>query len=195
VRKAFDASFFERFYETPGKAAMTPDDVRRLVGFVVHYLDYLGVPLRSVLDVGCGTGMWKAALQRYRPGIDYTGIETSDYLCTKYGWTKASISDFRSRRKYDLVVCKSVLPYLSDREAGDAIRNIARLCRGALYVEALTQEDRDARTYDPARTDENIHFRSARWYLSRLGKHFLNCGGGLLVPRHSTTVLFELEKG
>lgn len=194
-RTKFDAAFYERFYGENHRAVATAESTRQLVDFVTAYLGYLHVPVRSVLDVGCGTGLWRRALRRIDTRIEYKGIEVSDYLCRKYGWRAASIVDFRSRRKFDLVVCQGVLQYLTREAVRAAIPNLSRLCRGALYLEVYTREDVESDNYDPDRTDDSVHVRSARWYRTLLAPHFISCGGGLYLPVTSRAVLLEMEKG
>lgn len=194
ARSVFDEEYYRRYYTNPGTAVVTPRDIDRLVRFVVHYLEFLGVPLRTVCDLGCGIGLWRRSLRRLDGEVQYTGVEVSDYLCRRYKWIRGSVVDFRSRRRYDLVVCQGVLQYLDDREVRQAIKNLSALTRGALYLEVLTREDRDNGAVDLRRTDEDVFFRPARWYRRLLDRHFARAGGGVFIPTNSKTVLYELER-
>ena len=78
---------------------------------------------------------------RALPRASYMGLEYSDYLCERYGWTQGSLVDFKVRQPFDLVVCYDVMQYLDERSAGRALANIGRLCRGVLYFSALTSHD------------------------------------------------------
>ena len=62
----------------------------------------------SVLDVGCGFGDLLAWLRARGVQPRYTGLEFSDYLCKRYGWTQGSLSDWRAA-PFELVVCYDVL--------------------------------------------------------------------------------------
>ncbi|MFH1754625.1 MAG: class I SAM-dependent methyltransferase [Candidatus Latescibacterota bacterium] len=183
IRSTFDEAYYRRYYGDPQTAVITKEDVNRLAMFVVHYLAYLHMPVRHVLDLGCGVGMWGDVLSRHDANIVYTGVEISPFLCDKYGWVQGSIVNFTSRSKFDLVICQGVLPYLGGPDAKAAIENLATLCRGALYLEAVTEEDRDNGVYDVKKTDCDIHLRKAHWYHKRLRRHFIACGGGLFFPR------------
>ena len=77
----------------------------------------------SILDAGCGIGLLRAPLLRAFPRAHYTGLEYSDYLCERYGWTQGSLANFRAD-PFDLVVCYDVLQYLDDRTAARAIANL-----------------------------------------------------------------------
>ena len=188
----FDEHYYRRFYGDAGSRVTSQAEVTRLVRFVAGYLAYLQLPVRRVLDAGCGLGWWRAPLGRRYPKMVYTGIEVSEYLCRAHGWEQASVVDYRAEPPFDLVVCQGVLQYLDDGEAAAAIDNLGRLCRGALYLEALTRADWRS-SVDRERTDGSMRLRSGRWYRRRLGRHFLNAGGGLFVHRDASVVLFELE--
>jgi hypothetical protein len=136
--------------------------------------------------------MLREPLLRHFPAARYEGLEYSAYLCEEYGWTQGSVADHVSENPYDLVVCHDVLQYLDDRSAARAIANLARLCRGALYLSVLTQLDwRHAA--DQSRTDESVHRRSGEWYRRRLRRGFRHVGGGVHVRRGLDPILWELE--
>ena len=150
--------------------------------------------MKRVVDLGCGLGKWQGLLAKRHPRADYTGVEYSPYLCGKYGWTRGSAADFQGRGLYDLVLCQSVIQYLGDEDARLAVANMARLCRGAVYLEIITK--RDWRDHcDRKATDGQVHLRAGAWYRDLLAPHFRNAGGGLFLPRDSGAVLYELESG
>ena len=189
----FNKEFFDRFYRRSATRASTPEDFRRLSQFVFAYLEYLEVEIGSVLDLGCGLGRWKKALVAYDSDIRYTGVDVSEYACRKYGWQHASVEDFRSAETYDLVICQDVLPYLAKDRLAAAVANIAHHCRGAAYIQVITREDWENDICDPERTDLTMNRFDAASYRETLGRHFLNCGGGIFIPRDSDVVLWELE--
>ncbi|MDH3197081.1 MAG: class I SAM-dependent methyltransferase [Candidatus Krumholzibacteria bacterium] len=195
VRRDFDRAFFRRYYHDASTAVVHLGEAQRRVRFVLAYLDFLGVEVKSVLDAGCGVGLWRRALRRIDRSIAYTGIDTSEYLCRRYGWTRASITEFRSRRKFDLVVCQDMLQYLDGDELRLAVDRVARLCRGACYVEVPTREDFAERTLDLVRTDRRIHLRGVRFYRRLLAEHFIAAGGGIFLPRNARTTILALERG
>ena len=194
VRRSFDRIFFERFYGEIATRVMTAADVRWRARFVTSYLAHLQIPVRTVLDAGCGTGLWKRALKRIDHRIRYTGIDPSEYLCRRYGWTQSSLTDYRPRDSFDLVVCQDVMQYLTASEVEKGLAVVARACRGALYFDVPTRDDIDAGLLDMDKTDRDIHVRSAAWYRRRLGTYFLNAGGGVFVARGAGAVLLALER-
>lgn len=194
---SFGAEYYRRYY---GDAATCVSDlaaVRRLAGFVAAYLRYLEVPVRTILDVGCGVGHWRTAAHALWPKARYQGVEFSEHLCDRFGWTRGSVADLDpaaalGRATFDLVVCQGVLQYLDDRSAARALQNLARWTDGALYLEALTARDW-RENCDRTRTDGDVHLRSAAFYRRRLARHFQTCGGGVFVSRRAGVTLFELE--
>lgn len=189
----FDAGFYRRYYVNPKTRVASREDARRLGCFVCAYAEYLGFTVKRVLDAGCGLGQLRAPVREFFPRARYVGLETSDWLCRRYGWTRGSIADYAPRQPFDLIFCHDVLQYLADRDAVRALANLARLSRGALYFSVLTREDW-RRNADRSRTDSSVQLRPAGWYKSRLLQHFRPLGGGLLVRRGYQPLLWELER-
>jgi predicted TPR repeat methyltransferase len=191
-RSDFDKAYYDHFYGPALHKAADERDEERLVDFVCAYLKYLKQPVRRVVDVGCGFGVWRDAIARHFPKARYTGVEISEYLCERYGWKLGSVVDFASRRPFDLVVCKDTLQYLGHRECEAAIENLAQLCRGALYLGVMTKEDWED-VCDRRRTDSDVYMRSASWYRRILGQWFTNIGGGLFLSEASPAIPWTLE--
>ncbi len=188
----FDAAYYRRFYLDPRTRVAGPEDYLRLVRFLTSYLAFLGLPCRSVLDLGCGIGGWKEALAEVAPDCRYLGVETSPYLCERYGWEKGSLPTYRPEEAHDLVVCQGVLQYLDDDEAAASLGALREFAEGALYLEVLTRRDWEE-ACDQDRTDGRVHLRNGEWYRDRLRGAFLDCGGGLFVSTRTGLELFELE--
>ena len=188
----FDAAYYRRYYGAAHTRVADAASTRRLAAFVVGYLQYLRLPLRSVLDLGCGLGLWRGALQRLCPRARHHGVEVSDYLCRRFGWSQGSVVDHDPGRTFDLVICQGVLQYLDDDDAAKAIDNLGRLTHGALWLEALTARDWK-HNCDRRSTDGDVHLRTGAWYRRRLQRRFVAAGGGLFVRRTAPVTLFELE--
>jgi 2-polyprenyl-3-methyl-5-hydroxy-6-metoxy-1,4-benzoquinol methylase len=187
----FDAAYYRRFY---GRSPV--HDARRighLATGVFAMAAWWRVPIRSVLDVGAGKGYWSNWLRDSKPSVRYHGIDVSEHACRRYGHELADLATWRPSRRYDLVVCQSVLQYLDDRAATVAIDTLAEACRGLLVIEVPTVADRAA-AIDPAGTDLDVHWRSGAWYRTRLGVHFDEIGGGIWSSQANPAVFFELER-
>ena len=191
-RRRFDARYYARFYGDEERGVEDPAQRRRLVRFVLAYLDFLGVEVGEVLDLGCGLGAWGRHLAELAPSVRYRGVERSAYACRRGGFEQGSVVDYPGPGA-DLVVCQGVLQYLVDEEAAAAIDNLGRLARGALYLEVLTRRDW-LEVCDRRRTDGRVHLRPEAWYRTRLERHFVPVGGGLFLPQEAAEGLYALEK-
>jgi 2-polyprenyl-3-methyl-5-hydroxy-6-metoxy-1,4-benzoquinol methylase len=188
----FDKAYYDRYYRNPRTRAVTPAAARRQAAFVHAYLSHLQVPVRRVLDMGCGVGTMLRALARLYPRARVDGVEFSEYLCRRYGWQQGSVVDFRSRTPFDLVMCHDVLAYLDDADCSRAIDNLAALTRGAACISVITADDEGL--FDPSRTDPQQRLRPAAWYRRRLQRHFVPVGGGMYLKRPPTVTIWTLER-
>ena len=59
----FDEAYYQRFYFDKKTSVIDVEHSKRLGAFVCSYLAYLRVPVARVLDIGCGIGMWKEAVE------------------------------------------------------------------------------------------------------------------------------------
>lgn len=187
----FDAAYYRRFYGSPATRVYGARDIGHLARGVAGIAGWLGVELRSVLDVGAGTGLWRDWFRRHRPAVSYRSIDVSPHACSAYGHERRDISTWRTRRRFDLVVCHGVLQYLDERAAERAIENLGAMCRGLLYLEVLAEED--GGVLDTAASDMAIQVRPARWYRERLERHFVQVGAGLWASTRSGVRLYALE--
>ncbi|KAB2895583.1 MAG: class I SAM-dependent methyltransferase [Burkholderiaceae bacterium] len=189
----FDEAYYQRYYFDKKTSVVDPAHAERLGTFVGSYLQYLRVPVRRVLDMGCGIGLWRDTVARHFPGASYHGVEFSEYLCERYGWERGSVVDYRSAEPFDFVICQGVLPYLSPPDLKLALRNLGRLCQGALYVEAVAREDYERDIIDENLTDPRLFRHRAELYRRGLSESFTELGGGVWLSRKAEVPLFELE--
>jgi SAM-dependent methyltransferase len=125
----------------------------------------LGRRVRTVLDVGCGEARWYVALKRVRPGIAYTGIESSDYAVEAFGTSRnvrrgsfGTLRTMRLKGPFDLIVCADMLQYVAAADLASGLREIRRLLGGVAYIEAYARED------DMVGDMDGWHRRSAATY-------------------------------
>jgi SAM-dependent methyltransferase len=188
----FDQAYYLRYYFDPRTAVTTRSEMRDRAAMIAATVKYAGLPVRRILDAGCGVGLLRAPLLRRLPRAEYVGLETSSYLCKRYGWRQGTLQTLRSREHFDLVICYDVLQYLAVAEARVAIDNLARVCRGALYFGALTSGDW-RNNCDQSRTDRIPGLRPASWYRRELHRHFQSLGCGMWLRRGAPVTLWDLD--
>ena len=189
----FDKSYYDRFYRNPETRAASKTDAERCADYVGAHLKHLEIPVKRVLDVGCGLGHMLRRMKTPFPAARCDGVEYSPYLCEKYGWTQGSVLDHKVSSPYHLVICNDVLQYLNDADATIAMQKLASFTHYALFFSALTAEDWDE-VADRERTDERVYMRPVTWYRRRLRRNFWALGGGLYLRKDSGYLLWHLDR-
>jgi SAM-dependent methyltransferase len=146
MSKVYDAAYFENWYRRRGLAS--PAALQRKVALAVATAEYfLGRPLRSVLDIGCGEGAWRAPLKALRPKLHYLGVDSSEYAIERFGARRnlqflpfADLAALPPAQSFDLLVCSDVMHYLPDGELQAGLREFPRLGSVA-WVEVFTAGD------------------------------------------------------
>jgi SAM-dependent methyltransferase len=192
-RARFDAAFYQRYYRNRRTRIVSAEQTRRRAQKLIAGARDLQIPIRRILDAGCGLGTLRAPLLRAFPGAKYTGLEVSEYLCRRYGWINESLAAYKPKVQFDLLICQDVLQYLPDGEARRAMANLARLCAGLVYFNVPTLEDWRG-IADPKGSDGQIILRHAAWYRDRLRRHFRHLGQGLLIHRSWEVPQWEMER-
>jgi 2-polyprenyl-3-methyl-5-hydroxy-6-metoxy-1,4-benzoquinol methylase len=170
----------------------TAAQTRARAHLIAAVLRCLDIPVRRILDVGCGTGALRRPLLRKLQGASYAGVETSPWLCKRFGWQRGTLQDLHVRGRFDLVICHDVLQYVDDRHARRCIVNLRRVCRGALYFGALTREDWESNC-DRSATHRTPWLRSGDWYRRELGRGFVPVGLGMWLHQRTPVALWDLE--
>ncbi len=147
--KQYDRAYFDRWYRDPRVRVATNAAVERKVRLVVGIAEaLLQRPVRSVLDVGCGEAAWRRPLLALRAGLEYTGVDSSDYVVSRFGRTRnirkgtfRTLDTLGLRGRYDVIVCCDVLQYIPPCELDAGLRAVAALLGGVTYLEAYTTAD------------------------------------------------------
>ncbi len=190
----FDAAYFKRFYESRRSRVYGREQIDHLACGVTGFVRWFGGELESVLDLGAGTGLWRDWFRENLPDVHYRSVDVSEYACKTYGHERRDISKWRSREKFDLLICQGVLPYLDDDACEKALGNMAAMCRGFLYLEAITSRDL-REVVDRTRTDISIKPRPVSFYRRALARHFEGVGCGLYHVKGGDVVFYDLERG
>jgi SAM-dependent methyltransferase len=168
MQKTYDQAYFQRWYQPDqtGGAARLARKVALAVASAEYYLER---PIRSVLDIGCGEGAWRAPLLKLRPRVQYLGFDSSEYAVQRYARSRnlhpARVGDFawlRPCAPVDLLVCSDVMHYVPTRELRPALAGFAELTGGVAFLEAFTAEDEFEGDH------EGFQARPAAWYRRQL---------------------------
>jgi len=170
MTKHYDRNYFDNWYHQGSIG--DKQRLSRKVALAVATAEYhLQRPVRTVLDIGCGEGVWRAPLLKLRPKAQYLGFDSSEYAVSRYHRTRnihfARFGDFAQLRPcgpVDLLVCSDVLHYLPTRELDRGLPGLVELCGGVAFLETFAREDE-------AEGDEHdFQPRSARFYRQRFEK-------------------------
>ena len=88
----FDEAYYRRFYKDPSTRVYDQKRHAKLVSGIVGLIEWFGLELTDVLDVGAGLGWWGQWLKRHRKGVTVVSTE----LCRSR--IPISVSDAPSRR-------------------------------------------------------------------------------------------------
>lgn len=196
--KTYDRAYFDHWYRDPRQAVIHGDLLARRVQLAVAAAEYvLEHPVRSVLDVGCGEGVWRAFVLAARPGVRYVGVDSSEYAVRRFGRRRnlrlarfGELGRLGFKRPFDLVVCSDVLHYVPDDEARRGLKAMAKLTGGLAFIEFFSRED------DTIGDDEGYLPRPETAYRRLLGDAgFVHVGMHCYVGRALAGDLMTFEKG
>ncbi|QAU23152.1 class I SAM-dependent methyltransferase [Dyella sp. M7H15-1] len=189
--KTYDQAYFDKWYRDPKHAVTSTATLKRKVAMVVAQAEYyLGRPVRNVLDIGCGEGVWRAPLRALRPDIHYRGLDSSEYVVRRFGHSRniglarfSQLAQLRFDARFDVIVCTDVLHYLKPVEIRAGLIGIGEMLEGIAFLEVFTSRD------DVDGDHQDLHLRSPSWYLRAFHEEgLLPCGShcylGPRLERH-----------
>lgn len=180
--KQYDQAYFDHWYRNQGTRVKSSAVMNRKVAMAVAVAEhYLERPIRSVLDVGCGEGVFGEALAQIRPKCHYLGLDSSEYAVGRYGLKRnlrlldfADLEVQRFDRSFDLLVCSDVMHYLPNKTLVAGLSGFDELCHGIGFFEVFCKGDHFVGDLD------GFVYRPASWYrrafldagFAPLGTHF-----------------------
>ena len=108
-----------------------------------NFSDYLGIKrtsIKTILEVGCGTGVYPIKYKKLFSDLEYTGIDFSE---TNVGYCKQNSEfhfisgDFikmKVNQEYDLVYSHAVVDHVYDIDA--FVMNLVKSCKKFAYINA-----------------------------------------------------------
>ncbi len=147
--KLYGRDYFDRWYRSSEHRVGSSAALTRKVALAVATAEYyLGRPVKTVLDIGCGEAPWRAALLRLRPKLSYRGLDSSEYVVSRYGRSRniglarfGDLEHLRFDQSVDLLICSDVLHYVRDAELRRGLSGFAELSHGLAFIEAFSSDD------------------------------------------------------
>ncbi len=179
MKKVYDRAYFDKWYRHPRHAVSSRHELERKVALTVAVAEYyLGRRIRNVLDVGCGEGVWRKPLRALRPGVEYLGIDGSEYAVARFGRSRnlrlatfGQLEQLRFDGPFDLIVCTDVLHYVRSAELRRGLRGIVDMLDGVAFLELFTALDA------PAGDKQGFLARAPGWYRSQFARAgLIACG-------------------
>ena len=196
MAKQYDEAYFHRWYRDPRTRVTSDRALERKVHVALSAAEYmLGRRTRTVLDIGCGEARWYVALKALRRGVEYIGLDPSDYAVETFGASRnvrqgsfSTLKSLRLKGPFDLIVCADVLQYVPTPQLATGLREIRRLLGGVAYLEAYASED------DMEGDMEGWHFRSAAEYRRQFRDAGLtHCGIYCFIDERKLSALNRFE--
>lgn len=195
--KEYDRGYFDRWYRDPQHRVRARGETLRKVNMVVALAEYyLGRSISNVLDIGCGEGVWRSPLLKLRPGIDYLGLDSSEYAIGRFGRSRnlrmarfSDLAELRFERRFDLIVCSDVVHYLRAPELRRGLTGIPELLEGLIFIELFTSKD-------PVEGDiAGFISRSPAWYRREFAEvGLMACGSHCYLAPDLTRSVSALER-
>ncbi len=147
--KAFDQSYFDKWYRSSAHKVRTRTDLARRAAAAIAVTELiLERPVKRILDIGCGEGEWGTALLALRPLAKYVGVDPSEYAVKRYGTSRniriggfGDIGTIPGLDDFDLVVCADVLHYLKPAEIVRGATTLGRHLTGVALLQAYVKGD------------------------------------------------------
>ena len=188
----FDKEYYQRFYFDPRTAVISRAEMKARANLIAAYANHIGLPVRRMLDAGCGIGLLRTPLQRALSARRVHGarIQRIPLRALRLDAGLAGGLVRGSVRSHGLLRRAAV----SRRPHGGARDREPRRGSRAACCISRRSPTRDWReNCDRTRTDRDVFLRDAAWYRQRLRKDFKPSGVGFWVRRGAPLTTWEME--
>ena len=133
-KSLYDEEFYKKMNEDTNYTA------QRVLGQIVEYY----YKPESIIDIGCGTGMWLYTAEREFGIKDICGLD-GEYVPAQYRLipderfiaVDLESTEFKINRKYDLAICLEVAEHISKNSAIEFIQNLCHASDIVLFSAAI----------------------------------------------------------
>lgn len=147
----------EDIYKKPDPWHLENPEIRKSFGYLLELIKL--VPHKSILEVGCAQGHFTEMLTPLSSDItaidiSETAIKDARKRVPGVTFAVSSLEDFKSSKKYDVIICSEILYYILDRKkalqkleelgeylvTSDFIADFPKFCLGSVKVELALQK-------------------------------------------------------
>jgi len=126
---------------------------------------------KTVLDVGCGFGLFGHAIKTVEPKIKYTGVEISKYVADRWNFKSMELihDDIRNvtiDKKYDLILFLDILEHLDYEGLDKVLKNTCKSGNNFIFSIPFIG--------DPNLESDETHIikEDKIWWIKKLNKYF-----------------------
>ena len=145
----------------------------------MEYLDGKRTSVRTILEVGCGAGIYPIKYKEMFNGLRYTGIdftETNIEYCknrSKFNFISGDFIKMNINQEYDLVFSHAVIDHVYDIDA--FLLNLVKSCKKYAYINAYRGYFPDLEKHEMKwRDDDNCYYNKIS--IKQIQNIFLNNG-------------------
>lgn len=164
-----------------GDALKDPGNLRRIETTV----NLVPEDVKSILDVGCGNGVFGHRLQEVRRNIQIMGVDRSNSALKHVAFDSqiASIDDLPfEEESFDAVSCLQVIEHIRNASYGRSLKELARVSRKFIVIGVPFEENlaRETTTCPQCLTVFNIDFHLRSYDLPAVRDMFSELGFSLV---------------
>ena len=166
---ATHAEYYEADSFWEGDALKDPGNRRRIEATV----NLIPKDVKSLLDVGCGNGLFGHRLQEVRPDILITGVDRSKSALKHVAFESkvASIDDLPfDDKSFDAVSCLQVIEHIPNASYGRSLEELSRVARKCIVIGVPFEENltKETTTCPQCKTLFNIDFHLRSYDLPKV---------------------------
>jgi SAM-dependent methyltransferase len=133
------SAYNQQFFQSLSNASRQSADI--VVPIVVSYLP----PIRTILDIGCGTGAWLKVFQEHThasiTGVDGPWVDKNQLQIKPEEFVASDLTNFKGDEKtYDLAICLEVAEHLPEKKAESLIAMLTSKSDVVLFSAAIPEQ-------------------------------------------------------
>ena len=99
MTERFDDAYYARFYEDPRTRVHDGAQIAKLGRAISGFAEWFGLPMKSALEIGAGTGLLRDWFREAYPAMTYVSTEVSRYAAAQFGHELLDIAKTAPKRQ------------------------------------------------------------------------------------------------